>query len=82
MHHVPTIRGAGYKTENGWSGMMMTRPSLSKARYQGEWVCHRVRSRRDLNPAFNTTRSLRDRTPKCLRHIGVHRLIAEGVGRE
>ncbi|MGM9799284.1 MAG: hypothetical protein ACI30M_01170 [Muribaculaceae bacterium] len=35
--------------------MMMTRPSLSKARYQGEWVCHRVRSLRDLNPAIGSS---------------------------
>ena len=44
-------------------GMCVSRPSLSKARYQGDKACHRVRSLRDL-------------TPNCLRHVGVLRLTS------
>ncbi|MGM9843198.1 MAG: hypothetical protein ACI30S_03125 [Muribaculaceae bacterium] len=44
----------------------VSRPSLYKARYQGYKACHRVRSLRDL-------------TPKCLRHVGKPRLTS---GRE
>ncbi|MGN1173428.1 MAG: hypothetical protein ACI4SO_06535 [Muribaculaceae bacterium] len=53
---------------------MVPQPSLYKARYQGDTAYHRVRSRRDLNPALIITRHLRSRTPRCLRHIGVPRL--------
>ena len=44
-------------------GMCVSRPSLSKARYQGDKACHRVRSLRDL-------------TPNCVRHVGVLRLTS------
>ncbi|MGM9799769.1 MAG: hypothetical protein ACI30M_03695 [Muribaculaceae bacterium] len=55
----------------------MPRPSLSKARYAKIPDYHRVRSLRDLNPAFTTNRSLRDLTTMCLRHIVVPRLMSE-----
>ncbi|MGM9843022.1 MAG: hypothetical protein ACI30S_02225 [Muribaculaceae bacterium] len=35
--------------------MMIPRPSLYKARYQGDTGCHRVRSLRDLNPAIGSS---------------------------
>ena len=50
--------------------MDVSRPSLSKARYKDSLDYHRVRSLRDLNPAFTTNRSLRDLAPMCLRHNG------------
>ncbi|MGN1172180.1 MAG: hypothetical protein ACI4SO_00170 [Muribaculaceae bacterium] len=69
----------------GWWGIMrvcstvcvmdVSRPSLSKARCVDSLDYHRVRSLRDLNPALITSRSLRDRAPRCLRHIGVPRLV-------
>ena len=60
-------------------GMCASQPSLYKARYTKKPDYHRVRSRRDLNPAFTTNRSLRDLAPMCLRHIGTPRLTS---GRE
>ncbi|MGN1172284.1 MAG: hypothetical protein ACI4SO_00700 [Muribaculaceae bacterium] len=81
---VGQVRRGKQRIERSWMSMMISRPSLYKARYQGDTACHRVRSLRDLNPAITTNRSLRDlnpaittnrslrdRTPMCLRHIGV-----------
>ncbi|MGM9799766.1 MAG: hypothetical protein ACI30M_03680 [Muribaculaceae bacterium] len=53
----------------------MPRPSLSKARYTRMPDYHRVRSLRDLNPAFTTNRSLRDLAPMCLRHNGAPGIV-------
>ena len=58
--------------------MDVSRPSLSKARYKDRLDYHRVRSLRDLNPAFTTNRSLRDLAPRCLRHNGASRLKSGG----
>ncbi|MGM9842728.1 MAG: hypothetical protein ACI30S_00740 [Muribaculaceae bacterium] len=94
--HVPTIttcksgrcitflrkRGAGYKTENIWLGVFMPQPSLAEARYGECSDYHLVRFLRDLNPAITTKRSLRDLTPKCLRHIGVPRVVGRTDNRE
>ena len=59
-------------------GLDVSRPSLSKARYKDSLDYHRVRSLRDLNPAFTTNRSLRDLAPMCLRHNGAPRLKSGG----
>ena len=59
-------------------GMCASQPSLYKARYTKMSDYHRVRSRRDLNPAFTTKRHLRSRAPMCLRHIGAPRLTSGG----
>ncbi|MGN1173544.1 MAG: hypothetical protein ACI4SO_07135, partial [Muribaculaceae bacterium] len=72
---------AGWRNPHLTSGGDVSRPSLSKARYVDGLEYHRVRSLRDLNPAFTITRHLRSRTPKCLRHVGVPRLTSGCDGR-